>query len=85
MANSFHFVKNKNAFINKVFNCLSDSGYIIMVEYDKDRSNFWVPYPISFNSLKQYFMQYNYSTEKLHVMPSRYNGIIYSAIFNKAG
>lgn len=39
MANSFHFVKDKHAFISKVFNCLHAESYLIMVEYDRDVSN----------------------------------------------
>jgi trans-aconitate methyltransferase len=83
MANSFHFVKDKNGFIHKVLNCLVADGYFIMVEYDTDKSNLWVPYPISFNNLKQFFDAYSYTTQKLHETPSRYHGIIYSALINK--
>ena len=80
MANSFHFVKDKNAFIKKVFNCLSTNGYLIIVEYNTDKSNLWVPNPISFRSLQNFFKQFNFTTEKLYEMPSRYHGVIYSAI-----
>ena len=79
MANSFHFIKDKNAFIKKAFSWLNKDGYLIMVEYDTDRSSLWVPYPISFNNLKQFFANYNYAAEKLSETPSKYRGTIYSA------
>lgn len=83
MANSFHFIKDKNAFIEKVFKCLNDEGYLLMVEYDTDVPNFWVPYPISFNRLEKFFNYYNCTTNKLNETPSRFNGTIYSAIIIK--
>lgn len=84
MANAFHFVKDKDRFIQKVFACLNNKGYVIIIEYDTDKHNFWVPYPTSFNNLKKFFEAYHYTTEKLHQTPSRYNGTIYSAIIKKA-
>ena len=83
MANAFHFVKDKNTFIKKVFKCLDVNGYLIIIEYDSDTANAWVPYPISFNKLKTFFKLYNYTTEKLHQIPSRFHGGIYSAIISK--
>ncbi|HEY2727658.1 MAG TPA: methyltransferase domain-containing protein [Parafilimonas sp.] len=83
MANTFHFVKNKNAFINKAFKCLNDDGYLLIVEYDTDKSNYWVPYAISYKSLEKLFKVFNYTTQKLNEMPSRFNGVIYSAIVTR--
>lgn len=83
MANAFHFVKEKHAFIAKLFNCLGEDGYLIIVEYDTDIANAWVPYPISFNNLKKFFETYNYTTEKLNTIVSRYSGNIYSALVRK--
>ena len=83
MANAFHFVKDKNSFITKVFKCLDANRYLIIVEYDTNVANPWVPYPISFNELKSFFEPYNYSTEKLHQIPSRFRGSIYSAMIFK--
>ncbi len=59
MANAFHFVKDKDAFIQKVFNCLNENGYLIMVEYNTDVANMWVPYPISFKNLKSFLKRMN--------------------------
>lgn len=83
MANAFHFVKDKHAFISKLFNCLGKEGYFVIVEYDTNVGNTWVPYPISFNNLKIFFEAFNFATEKLNTVSSRYNGNMYSALIHK--
>lgn len=83
MANSFHYVKNKNAFIEKCFAFFNDDAYFIIVEYDNNNANPWVPYPVSFNDLRKFFAAYNYSVEKLHEMPSRYRDKMYAALIHK--
>ena len=55
MANAFHYVKDKPAFIEKIKKHLKPSGQMIIVEYDTVRQNRWVPYPISFENLIQTF------------------------------
>ena len=55
MANAFHYVKDKPAFIEKIKKHLKASGQMIIVEYDTVRQNRWVPYPISFENLIQTF------------------------------
>lgn len=83
MANAFHFVKDKHAFIRKIFNYLNSDGYLLIVEYNRERSNLWVPYPISFDKLQNFFADYRWVTKKLHEAPSAYQGSIYSAIVRK--
>ena len=82
MANSFHFVKNKSIFISKLKTRLKPEHILLVVEYDTDVSNPWVPYPISFKSLEKFFRENGYgSILKLHETPSLYNRAnIYSAI-----
>jgi ubiquinone/menaquinone biosynthesis C-methylase UbiE len=82
MANSFHFVKDQTAFIHKLQNHLATPHQLIFVEYDMDKANTWVPYPLSFSRLEKLFRKLNYkSIEKLHAIPSIYNRAeIYSAI-----
>jgi ubiquinone/menaquinone biosynthesis C-methylase UbiE len=83
MANSFHYVKHKNVFIEKCFALFNGDAYFIIVEYDNNRTNLWVPYPISFSELKNFFLPYQYIADKLHEMPSRYRGKMYAAVIHK--
>jgi ubiquinone/menaquinone biosynthesis C-methylase UbiE len=55
MANSLHYVKNKIPFIEKLKTHLKPAGQLIIVEYDTDTPNQWVPYPLTFDKLKQLF------------------------------
>lgn len=85
MANSFHFVKNKALFLTKVSAFLKPEHCYLIVEYDSNTANHWVPFPLSFHSLKQLFREAGYtSIEKLRERPSIYrNANIYSAFIKK--
>ena len=73
MANSLHYVKDKRLLIDKITNCLTEWGGILLVEYDTDVANPWVPYPLSYRSLTNLFTKAGFaSIEKLQEMPSRY-------------
>ncbi|XZF15566.1 hypothetical protein ACTHGU_05475 [Chitinophagaceae bacterium MMS25-I14] len=82
MANSLHFVPDKISFVQKIVPLLLPEASIIIIEYDTDRSNPWVPYPIKYNALLPLFRTAGYTTiQKVHEMPSAYNnGRLYSAL-----
>jgi SAM-dependent methyltransferase len=81
MANSLHFVKDKAAVLARVRAALGDGGRFLLVEYDTDRGNDWVPYPLSFGTW-QGTAKGNGFTEPvlLHTVPSRFLGRMYAAL-----
>ena len=52
MANSLHFFKEASAVIRQVRGLLKPGGMLLLVEYNVDKGNPWVPYPLSFGSFK---------------------------------
>ena len=83
MANALHFVKDKIPFLQKLKEKLvSGGGRLIIVEYEMEKGNSWVPYPVSFHTLSELTHQSGFiSVTKLKEVPSVYdNRVIYSAI-----
>ena len=85
MANSLHYVADKNLFLEKIESHMNPSRVFIIVEYNTDTPNRWVPFPLSFPALKKLFEQAGYhSIKQLHTHPSIYNRAdMYSAIITK--
>ena len=46
MANSLHFVKEKKALLKEISSLLNSRGKLIIIEYDLQKANPWVPFPI---------------------------------------
>ncbi len=82
MANALHFVQDKFAFIEKIKKAVKPSAKIVIVEYDRDTANPWVPYPISYKSLQRLAEDSGLaSIAKIGSTPSKYHGAnIYSAL-----
>jgi len=73
MANSLHYVPDKPALLKKLLPCLRPAGCFVIVEYDTDLANSWVPYPIRYAVLQGLFASVGFAkVTQLEERPSRY-------------
>lgn len=83
MANALHFIKEKVGFVSQIKNYLKPEGQLLIVEYNIDRGNPWVPYPISFKSWQALAGECGFANVRLlKTAPSRYHREVYSAASN---
>jgi ubiquinone/menaquinone biosynthesis C-methylase UbiE len=81
MANSLHFERDKLAVLRRVRGYLRPAGRLLLVEYDTDTGNTWVPYPMSYPTWAALAEEAGFhDTRRLAAVPSRFLGSIYSAL-----
>ena len=81
MANSLHFVREKEGVLESVRAMLRPGGRLIVVEYGTDRGNPWVPYPFTYPQWEEMAARAGFTgTRLLKTVPSRWLGSIYSAV-----
>ena len=81
MANSLHFEPDQLAVLRLVRGYLRPGGRLVLVEYDSDHGNPWVPHPLSFGSWRALAAEAGLrDTRRLASIPSRFLGSIYSAL-----
>jgi len=51
IANALHYVSDQRGLLQRLSTHLKKNGCLIVIEYDTDRSNPWVPYPLTFERL----------------------------------
>ena len=51
MANSMHFVKDKRSLLTRLRQTLRHEGRLLVIEYELEKGNEWVPYPIPYEAL----------------------------------
>jgi ubiquinone/menaquinone biosynthesis C-methylase UbiE len=85
MANALHFVRNKKSFIEKMIPYFRDAPVFLMVEYDTDLPNPWVPYPSSFITLRKLFKELGFSVvKKINEKKSRFRtSHLYSVLITR--
>ena len=87
MANSLHFFRDKQKVLRHVGSFLKPGGVFLLVEYNVDRGNPWVPHPLSFETLHELVPRAGFHQPRLlATQPSSFLHEFYSAIaFRKTG
>lgn len=80
MANSLHYFKDREKILRHVRSYLKLNGVLLLVEYNVDSGNVWVPYPLSFETFRALAPRAGYSEpQRLGTIPSRFLKEFYSA------
>jgi ubiquinone/menaquinone biosynthesis C-methylase UbiE len=80
MANSLHFFRDKENILRHVRGFLKPNGALLLVEYNVDEGNLWVPYPLSFETFRTLAPQAGFGEPRLLAKaPSSFLNEFYSA------
>ena len=81
MANALHFMRDKSHVLQSIKNHLRPNGRLVLVEYNADQGNMWVPYPLSYPTWQTLSKRCGFvNTKLLATVPSRFLREIYSAL-----
>jgi ubiquinone/menaquinone biosynthesis C-methylase UbiE len=85
MANSIHYVADKEKLIKKLEGYFQEGPAFVIVEYESNRASRWVPYPMPTESLYPLFKKLGYdSVAILATHPSRFGSDMYAALVKRA-
>ena len=81
MANSLHYVRDRQPVLQSVRAMLKPGGRLVIVEYGADRGNPWVPYPFTYPRWETMAARAGFkNTRLMKTVPSRWLGSMYSAV-----
>ncbi len=81
MANALHFARDQERVVRSIKQYLRPDGRFILVEYNTDQGNPWVPYPLSFGIWEMLARRCGFErTRRLAMRPSSFLREIYSAL-----
>ena len=84
MANSLHYFKDKDKVLHHVRSFLKTDGAFLLVEYNVDSGNPWVPHPLSFETWRALASRSGFSEPRLLAThPSSFLREFYSALAHK--
>jgi ubiquinone/menaquinone biosynthesis C-methylase UbiE len=81
MANALHYVADQIPFLRTIKTHLRPGGRMVLVEYNTDHGNEWVPHPLSYKTFKNRAGEAGFhDVELVSTIPSNFLGEIYSAV-----
>jgi len=85
MANALHFQRKKDGVLQLIQRYLRPGGRLLLVEYNVDHGNFWVPHPLSYPSWEKLAERNDFTnTRLLCTRPSSFLREFYSAVSFKS-
>jgi len=86
MANSLHFVRDKEPVLRAAIDAMRPGGRFLIVEYGSDRGNPWVPWPIGYATWATLAAEVGLrETRRISEVPSRFLGSMYAAVSRRDG
>lgn len=61
MANSLHFIKDKRNLLSRLRKHLRPRGELLIIEYELDKGNHWIPHPIPYIALEALLTETGYT------------------------
>jgi ubiquinone/menaquinone biosynthesis C-methylase UbiE len=84
MANSLHFFRNKEKVLRHVGSFLKPGGALLLVDYNVDLGNPWVPHPLSIETFRELASRAGFNEPRLLAThPSSFLREFYSALATK--
>jgi ubiquinone/menaquinone biosynthesis C-methylase UbiE len=81
IANALHFVRHQEKVLGQLSSYLNSGGKFIIIEYNISRANPWVPFPVSFERLKELASRSEFNEPMLVARKdSRYHREMYVAV-----
>lgn len=81
MANALHFFKDKEVVLRQIRSFIKPGGALLLIEYNVDSGNDWVPYPLRFETWHNLAPLAGFSEPRLlATAPSSFLGGFYSAL-----
>lgn len=85
IANVLHFFRDKLPVLRRLHDLLNENGRLVVVEYNVDSGNPWVPFPVSFDTFRPIAASAGFSDPRLiATAPSSFLREFYSALAVKA-
>jgi ubiquinone/menaquinone biosynthesis C-methylase UbiE len=85
MANSLHFFRDKEKVLRHVRSFMKLNGILLLVEYNVNSGNPWVPYPLTFETYQTLATKVGFAEPRLLAThPSRFLKEFYSAVTTPA-
>ncbi|NIG56513.1 class I SAM-dependent methyltransferase [Chitinophaga sp. Cy-1792] len=85
LANSLHYVKDKNGLIRQLARHITHDAQFVIVEYETGNANTWVPYPIRYADLQHLMKDNGFgNSHYLGDRPSVFGAAkMYAALFSR--